>query len=102
MLSILEHAMQVEHFTEHSGHVFFGVRKLAEGFYLEELSAYATAARGNLEVTLALSHETPPARVHGQYPRIRLLHGLVGDVAAQAMSGRYDNIVGFVAGPPPM
>ena len=102
MLSILEHAIQVEHFAEHSGHLFFGVRTLADGFYLEELSAYATAAHGNLEVTLALSHEAPVARVHGQYPRIRLMHGMVGDVAAQAMRGRYDNVVGFIAGPPPM
>jgi toluene monooxygenase electron transfer component len=102
MLSILEHAMQVEHFSEHSGHVFFGVRTLADGFYLEALSAYATAADGKLEVTLALSHEEPAARVHGQFPRIRLVHGMVGDVAARAMAGRYANVVGFIAGPPPM
>jgi toluene monooxygenase electron transfer component len=30
------------------------------------------------------------------------MQGMVGEATAQAMAGRYDNIVGFVAGPPPM
>jgi toluene monooxygenase electron transfer component len=102
MLSILERAMRENYFRDHSGHVYFGVRTLADGFYLRELSRYATAASGKLEVTLALSHEPPPGASHPQLPGIRLMHGMVGDVVAQAMAGRYENIIGFVAGPPPM
>jgi toluene monooxygenase electron transfer component len=30
------------------------------------------------------------------------MHGMVADAARQAMSGRCDNMVGFVAGPPVM
>lgn len=102
MLAILEHAVRVGHFRSHTGHVFFGVRTLADGFYLQELSRHVTAAGGALKVTLALSHERAPADTHPHFPNIHLMHGMVCDAAAQAMAGRYDNIVGFVAGPPPM
>jgi toluene monooxygenase electron transfer component len=102
MLAILEHATRESYFNQHSGHVYFGVRTLADGFYLQELSDMAAAAGGNLEVTLVLSHEQIPGHAHPQYPAIRLMHGMVSDATAQAMAGRYNDIVGFVAGPPPM
>jgi toluene monooxygenase electron transfer component len=102
MLSILERASAAEHFREHSGHVFFGVRTLADGFFLDELSAYAARAEGRMEVTLALSHAQPPGHAHPRFPRVRLAHGMVVEVAARALAGRYDNSVAFVAGPPPM
>jgi toluene monooxygenase electron transfer component len=102
MLSILERASAVEHFREHSARVFFGVRTLADGFFLRELSEYAARAEGRIEVTLALSHAQPPGHAHPQFPRVRLAHGLVVAVAAQALAGRSDNVVAFLAGPPPM
>jgi toluene monooxygenase electron transfer component len=40
--------------------------------------------------------------VHPRFPHIRLMDGMVAAAAQQAMSGRYDNMVGFVAGPPIM
>ena len=49
MLSILEHARSEDYFRDHSGHVFFGVRGLADGFYLQELSDYVAAAQGKLQ-----------------------------------------------------
>lgn len=102
MLAILERARRESYFRDHAGHVYFGVRTLADGFYLEVLSEHVAAAGGNLEVTLALSHEQPAAAVHPRFPGIRLAHGMVSDVTARAMAGRYENMVGFVAGPPPM
>jgi toluene monooxygenase electron transfer component len=102
MLAILEHAKRENYFRHHRGHVYFGVRTLADGFYLDELSHYVSAAEGKLDVTLALSHEQPATDWHAQFPGIRLSHGLVADVASQAMVGRYEDIVSFVAGPPPM
>jgi toluene monooxygenase electron transfer component len=102
MLSMLARAMGENYFRHHSGQVFFGVRTLADGFYLRELSDYVARADGKLEVTLALSHEQAGSATHPQFPRIRLVHGMVGDATARAMTGRYDNMIGFVAGPPPM
>jgi len=102
MLAILEHAKRENYFRHHRGHVYFGVRTLADGFYLDQLSHYVSAAEGKLEVTLALSHEQPATDRHTQLPGIRLSHGLVADVASQEMVGRYADIVSFVAGPSPM
>ena len=78
------------------------MRTLEDGFYLSELCDYAAQTEGRLKVTLALSHEQSPAAVHPEFPHIRLMDGLVADAAQQTMSGRYDNMVGFVAGPPIM
>jgi toluene monooxygenase electron transfer component len=102
MLSIIERAAGEGYFRDHTGHVFFGVRTLRDGFYLSELCDYAAQAGGRLQVTLALSHEPASAAMHPKFPHIRLMHGMVADAARQAMGGRYDNMVGFVAGPPIM
>ena len=102
MVAILQHAVREGHFREHGGQVFFGVRTLADGFYIDELARLVAAAGDRLKVTLALSHEAVSAAVHPQHPGVRLASGLVGDVMIQAMAGKYANIVAFTAGPPVM
>ena len=102
MMSILDRAVREGYFRDRTGHLFFGVRTLADAFYLEELAGYATAAGGNLQVTLALSHEPVEGVAHPQFTGIRLSGGMVHDVAARGMAGRYENVVAFVAGPPVM
>jgi toluene monooxygenase electron transfer component len=102
MLSIIERAISEDYFRDHTGHIYFGVRTLDDGFYLDELSHYVGQSQGRLEVTLALSHERAPSDKHPQVPRIRLMNGMVTDAAREAMSGRCDNMVGFIAGPPIM
>jgi toluene monooxygenase electron transfer component len=102
MLSILERAATEGYFRDHTGHVFFGVRTLEDGFYLSELCDYVARTEGRLEVTLALSHQPASAATHPKFPHIRLMEGMVADAARQAMRGRCDNMVGFVAGPPVM
>jgi toluene monooxygenase electron transfer component len=102
MLSILEHARSQNYFRDHSGQVFFGVRGLADGFYLQELSDYVAAAEGKLQVTLALSHEPAQGATHPQFPHMQLASGMVTDVMARQMGGHYDGTVSFIAGPTPM
>jgi toluene monooxygenase electron transfer component len=102
MLSILEHARSENYFRDHAGHVFFGVRALADGFYLQELSDFVAAAAGKLQVTLALSHEPAQGATHPQFPYIRLASGMVTEVMAREMGGHYDGTVSFIAGPTPM
>jgi toluene monooxygenase electron transfer component len=82
--------------------VFFGVRTLADGFYLGELAEHVAAAHGNLQVTLALSHAPAETPTHPQHRGIRLAAGIVTDVMATATGGRYDYPVAFIAGPTPM
>jgi toluene monooxygenase electron transfer component len=102
MMSILEHAVRADHFRDHKGAVFFGARALADTFYLEPLSRHVAAAHGNLGVTVALSDEAAPAPAHADYPALALASGLVHEVAVNAMHGRYDGAIVYVAGPPVM
>jgi toluene monooxygenase electron transfer component len=102
MMAILEHAVRVDYFQRHKGNVFFGVRTLADTFYLETLARYVEASHGNLGITIALSDESVDARTHADYPSLNLANGMVHDVAVRAMDGRYDNTIAYVAGPPVM
>ena len=100
IMSIIDHATRAGHFDRRRGHVFFGVRTLADAFYVDELAEYVARSNGNLEVTVALSHEpvAPGAEMKG----LRLGQGFVHDVTRSAMSGRYGDITAFLAGPGPM
>jgi toluene monooxygenase electron transfer component len=102
MLAIITHAVSRGALRERTARVFFGVRTLADAFYMSEFVAFVAAAGANLEVTLALSHAPAETATHPQFPGIRLASGMVTDVAARAMTGRTDNMVAFVAGPPIM
>ena len=102
MMSILECAAQADHFRSHNGAVFFGVRTLADTFYLEQLSRYAAASHGNLDVTVALSDEAAATPSHSEFPALRLAEGMVHDVAAKAMAERDRNVLAYIAGPPIM
>jgi toluene monooxygenase electron transfer component len=102
MMAIVDHGVREGYFRDRSGHVFFGVRTLADAFYMEELAGFMAAAGGKLEVTLALSHEAVAGETHPQFSSIRLAGGMVGEVAKSAMAGRYANMVAFTAGPPVM
>jgi toluene monooxygenase electron transfer component len=102
MMSILECAMRADHFRNHKGAVFFGVRTLADTFYLAELSRYAEASHGNLEVTLALSDEVAATASHAGFPALKLESGMVHDVAARGLVGHERNFLTYIAGPPVM
>lgn len=100
IMSILEHATRAKHFARHRGQVFFGVRTLADAFYVDELSRYVAEANGQLAVTLALSHShvAENATLSG----LRLAHGFVHDVAHHAIAGKCSDVTAFLAGPGPM
>ncbi len=102
MMSILEHAVSVDHFRDHEGRVFFGVRTLSDAFYLDRLSHDVEASHGKLEVTVALSDETAATVTHTAYPNLKLASGFVHEVAAKALDGHFDNMIAYVAGPPVM
>lgn len=102
IMSILECAVQANYFRVHKGAIFFGVRTLADAFYLEPLSRYVAASHGNLEVTIALSDETAATPSHPDFLTLKLASGMVHEVAAQAPAGCYDNVIAYVAGPPIM
>jgi toluene monooxygenase electron transfer component len=100
MMSILECATRADYFRDHRAAVFFGVRTLADGFYLETLSRYVASSHSNLDVTIALSDEAAAAPLHAQYSNLKLTQGMVHEVAAKGMADR--NVIAYVAGPPVM
>ncbi|MGO9132686.1 MAG: 2Fe-2S iron-sulfur cluster-binding protein [Methylovirgula sp.] len=102
MMSILECATAAHYFDDHKGYVFFGVRSPADAFYVDELSRHVAAGKGGLEVTLAFSHEAMAASRHESFPGLNLASGMVHEVAAQTMAGRYSDMIGYIAGPVPM
>ena len=102
MMSILERAVRADHFSHYKGAVFFGVRTLADAFYLEALARYVAASHGNLGVTIALSHEAATTPTHPDHPALKLASGMVHEVAVRATEARYDNVIAYVAGPPIM
>ena len=102
MMSILDRACQENYFADHAGYVFFGVRTMADCFYLAELASFAEQAGENLCITVALSDEDPGVDRHPDFETLKLDTGFVHEAASRAMAGRYDNAIGYVAGPPPM
>jgi len=48
MMSILDRAVREGYFRDRAGHLFFGVRTLADAFYLQELAGYVADAGGGL------------------------------------------------------
>jgi toluene monooxygenase electron transfer component len=102
MISMVEHAVSANYFDTRHGYIFFGVRSLADAFYIERLAQNAAVAGPNLKVVLALSHEDISNPNHRDFPDIALAKGFVHEVASARMAGQWDNAAGFVAGPEPM
>lgn len=102
MMSILARGVAEGYFKTRKAKVFFGVRTLADGFYLADFARAVEAGAGNVEVTLALSHEDAGRGEHPKFPGVALAHGFVHEIAQAAMAGRYDNVMAYIAGPPPM
>lgn len=101
MMSILERAAAGGYFEKRRGWVFFGVRTLADGFFLEELSALRARLGDRLSVTIALSDEPVPAQAAARWPQLAFEQGFVHEAAGRALKGHYQNIRAYVAGPPP-
>jgi toluene monooxygenase electron transfer component len=101
MMSIGGRACQEKYFEQHEGHVFFGLRAYKDAFFLDELSRQRQDSTGKLYVTVALSDEDVPEEARRRHPALTFDHGLVHEVAARHMKGKYHNIRAYVAGPPP-
>jgi toluene monooxygenase electron transfer component len=101
MMSILDRAMQEGYFLRHRGHVFFGVRTWRNRFYLDEFMQLKIAFPDTVSVTVALSDDDVSEHAAIEYPRLRFARGLVHEVAAAEMAGKYANVRAYVAGPPP-
>ena len=101
ILSILRSATESGHFAHSSANVFFGVRTQADAFYLGELDGLAAGAQGALRITVAFSEGDPDERALAEYPHLQFGSGFVHEVAKNAMAGRYQGVIAYLAGPQP-
>lgn len=101
MMSILTRGVEEDYFRKFRCDVFFGVRTMRDTFFLDELSRLRSACQENLRVVVALSDEDVPDAARKDYPRLEFASGLVHEVAAAGMKGRYQNVRAYLAGPPP-
>jgi len=102
MLAILQHAAESGHLARHRLDLFFGVRRLADAYALDELMALRDRVPDHVTLTVALSEEVPSRESAERYPEVTFASGFVHAVAGHAMVGRYDNVTAFLAGPPVM
>jgi len=102
MMSILSLACEAAQFRAWDGYVFFGIRTVADTFFLDELEAFRTRFPDRLSITIALSEDDVPETLAGAYPAFTFARGFVHAVAGEAMKGKFAGVRAYVAGPPPM
>ena len=102
MVSILSRAAQENYFNQYTGDVFFGVQTIKDTFFLQEFSRLRELCGDNLNITVALSKEDSPISTLSLPSNLIFEQGLVHEVAARYMRGRYENVRAYIAGPPPM
>ena len=101
MMSIFSRGCQEGYFKDHRGYLFFGVRTADDVFYLDELAAFKARYPETLNITVAFSMGEVPETITSKYPALEFDVGFVHEVAARRMKGLYDNIIAYLAGPPP-
>lgn len=102
IMSIISRAAQDGYFTQYAGDVFFGVNKMKDTFFLDELSAFRAQCGEKLNITIALSEEDAPASANTDHPLLAFDRGYVHEVAGRHMEDRYQNIRAYLAGPEPV
>ena len=106
LLSILEHAHASGHLRTHRATLFFGVRTTRDLFFVDRLRTLRAEHPQNLSATVVLSDEDEGA-VTGQSALQGLdwTTGLVHEAALSALTAAdrpLDNLLVYLAGPPPM
>ncbi|CUJ68930.1 2Fe-2S iron-sulfur cluster-binding protein [Achromobacter aegrifaciens] len=102
MMSILDRASQERYFEQFKGYWFFGVRSMRDAFFLRELTEFKRHNGKNLEIVVGLSEGAASGEDCADYPELVFDTGLIHEVAAKHMEGRYRNLQAYLAGPTPL
>lgn len=101
ILSVLDEAILRGDLGTARATLVFGIRTMADAFFLDRLSDWARIGNGRLTVVVALSEEDSGAAE--RYPLLSFAAGMVLDVAQARIEK--EGLAGtcfFVAGPPPV
>ena len=101
IMSILARATQEGYFEQYKGYVFFGVRTMQDAFFLEELSAFKRASEKGLQIVIGLSGVAATDEEKAQYSSLSFDFGMIHEIAAKHMEGKYKNVQVYLAGPAP-
>lgn len=101
MRAILERAVRDEYFQQYRGAAFFGVRTPRDIYWLRELDALSSKGGKKLAITVAYSDEPADNDQNQAFPNLSFAVGLVHEVAAAGLKGRFRNLRAYLAGPPP-
>ncbi len=102
ILAILDHALGSGHLKRHRADIFFGVRSYEDLYCVGRLLEIAAAAPERVGLTFAFSETMPGAAERAALPGVAIAEGFVHEIMGQAMAGRFENILAYMAGPPPM
>lgn len=106
LMSILDHAHESGHLRKHRARLFFGVRTVRDLFFADRLRALKAEHPDCLSVTVVFSHEDEDAVMEQSLPEeLNWATGFVHEAAIsalQAEEGLPDNLMAYLAGPPPM
>lgn len=102
LLSILEHACNIDYLETHRVTVFFGIRTAEDVFFADRLSTIQQRYPTNAEINLVFSEQTPHSLPDSDIGCLGQEYGMVHEVALQRLSEGVSNRMIYLAGPPPM
>ena len=102
ILSILDRAATAGHFERHRANVFFGVRAFEDLYETDRLLAVAAAHPERVSLNMVFSEKRPDKIALASLPGVAIADGFVHEAMGQAMVGRFDGVLAYLAGPPQM
>ena len=102
LMSILEHANQVNYFQDHKVELYFGVRTPNDLFFAERFRAIKTQHPDNVSINIVFSNEPPTSEQLSGNDGLNYLTGFVHERALPAVLEGGGNTMHYLAGPAPM
>jgi toluene monooxygenase electron transfer component len=102
IMSILSQAASLDYFKKHRLTIVFGVRRLEDFFFIEELKVVQKSAPEHIQINLAISDFQAGGSVDSQVHGFALHHGFVHEVAEQLNGNVFSERLAFLGGPPAM
>ena len=102
IMSILSQAVFLDYFKKHRLTMVFGVRRLEDFFFMEELKVVQQSAPENIQIHLAISDSQAGGSVASQVHGFDLHYGFVHEVAEQLSGDNFSERLAFLGGPPAM
>ena len=102
LMSILEHARQVDYFTNHRVALYFGVRTPDDMFFTERLIALKSQFPDTVSINIVFSNEPPTNEQLTGNDGLNYSQGMVHERALPAVMEGGGTSMHYLAGPAPM